>query len=211
MERSLVIFDFDGVLVNTANLCFEVHALANPGLTRERFDSFSHGNFLENISKAVAEGTFVPQSDWYEKYTQGLISLSSHDVIRFLIEDLSKEYSLAICSSMRSGPIREFLKKEEIGHCFAEVLGSDVSSSKVVKIRMLLEQHGVHPDNAIFITDTLGDIREGNESGVRSIGVLWGSHDRETLERGDPYFVAQAVPELRDAIERFFNVSGTGR
>lgn len=207
MQKKLVIFDFDGVLVNTADLCFEVHLRANPDLTRERFDSFSHGNFVENVSRAVAEGTFVPQDDWYDQYTKGLIALSSHDVIRFLVEDLSEEYALAICSSMREAPILQFLEKEGIRDCFSDVLGTDTSISKVVKIRHLLEKHSVSPEQALFITDTLGDIRDGNTSGVSSIGVLWGSHDRETLEKGNPFFIAETVAELRDAVERFFNVS----
>ena len=56
------------------------------------------------------------------------------------------------------------------------------------------------------MTDTLGDIREGNIAGVQTIGVTWGVHDRETLEKGSPLAIVDTVFELRDTIERFFNV-----
>ena len=76
--------------------------------------------------------------------------------------------------------------------------------SKVIKINGLLKKYGHDPKDALFITDTLGDIRDGTACGVATIGVTWGNHDRETLKKGEPYAIVDTVPELEAEIGKFF-------
>ena len=100
----------------------------------------------------------------------------------------------------------DFVRQEALADCFSEILGSDVHASKVVKIRSLLERYSFSPEDVVFITDTIGDIREGNACAVKSIGVTWGTHDMETLQSGDPYQVVDTVPELEHAVMAFFGM-----
>ena len=62
-------------------------------------------------------------------------------------------------------------------------MGGDIHRSKVAKIQMILKKHGIKPAEAIFITDTLGDMREAIKCGVLSIGVTWGFHEKERLQK----------------------------
>ena len=206
MARKLIIFDFDGVLVRTAEIGYLLHSELNPTFSREYFARLSLGNFLENMNRAIAEDGYKVQEDWEGQYHEKLMQLEPHEVIAALIKDLGDSYRLAIVSSSLSYHIRAFLKKEGIEQCFADVLGSDVHQSKVVKITGLLAESGARAAETLFVTDTLGDIREGNACGVVSIGVTWGTHDRATLEEGHPLAVVDTVFELRDEIGRFFNV-----
>ena len=52
-NKKLVMFDFDGVLVNTLDIRYRLHKDVNENLTFERFNSFSEGNFHEEMAKAV--------------------------------------------------------------------------------------------------------------------------------------------------------------
>ena len=81
-------------------------------------------------------------------------------------------------------------------------MGNDVHASKTVKNKMLLEKYALSPADAVFITDTLGDIREATECGIPAIGVLWGWHDRETLERGSPAAIVEDPAMLYEAIKK---------
>ncbi|MBU1557929.1 hypothetical protein KKC45_03125 [Patescibacteria group bacterium] len=56
----------------------------------------------------------------------------------------------------------------------------------------------------MFITDTLGDIREASEMDIKSIGVTWGFHNRETLKRGNPFNIAEKPEDLSSAIDNYF-------
>jgi phosphoglycolate phosphatase-like HAD superfamily hydrolase len=57
----------------------------------------------------------------------------------------------------------------------------------------------------VFVTDTLGDVMEAHQAGVKSIGVLWGLHDRTTLERGKPEVIIDDPSQLEETVERVLN------
>ena len=46
---------------------------------------------------------------------------------------------------------------------------------------MILDKYRINPHETLIITDTAGDIKEANDVGVRSIGVIWGVHDEDKL------------------------------
>ena len=46
----------------------------------------------------------------------------------------------------------------------------------------------------------MGDIIEAEKCGVRSIGVTWGLHGRETLEKGNPVTIIDDPRDLENAI-----------
>ena len=79
-------------------------------------------------------------------------------------------------------------------------MGGDIHRSKVAKIQMILKKHGIKPAEAIFITDTLGDMREAIKCGVLSIGVTWGFHEKERLQKGNPFVIVETPQELPKAI-----------
>ena len=203
-NKKLIIFDFDGVLVNTLDLSFSIQQQHNPELTKEYFHALNHGNFLENYYKEVEKGNLVDVPNWEEAYLEGLLNLNSHDLIHKLITGLKDEYLLAIVSSTMSSHIDTFLRQEKIRDFFADISGTDVHQSKVVKINSLLAKHAISPADTLFITDTLGDIREGNRCSVSSVGVTWGAHDRETLLEGKPFDVVDDVMSLELSIHKFF-------
>lgn len=206
MFKKLVIFDFDGVLVNTTDLVLGIMRSTNPHLSDEYLKNISSGNFYDGLNHALAHDGYVMRDDWEELYEKGLKNLTTHDVIHKLIVDLSKDFRLAIVSSSHSRHIIESLEEENIREHFPEILGSDTHARKTIKINQLLTQYGLHPSEVIFVTDTLGDMREGNECGVRSIGVTWGLHSREEFEKAQPFAVVDTVPELEYEIYRFFGM-----
>lgn len=194
-------FDFDGVLVNTIDWAFGLHKEHNPEFTREKFNSFTLGNFLDGIEKAIKEDNHIVPSDWGERYSEKLLHLSIEDILRNSIIKLSGRYTLAVVSSSSNEYIQDFLNKEKINECFNDILGANVHKSKVIKIKSLLEKYSLDPQKAVFITDTLGDVREANECQVSSIGVLWGQHDKATLIKGNPAAIIDNPQDLLEAVE----------
>jgi len=129
--------------------------------------------------------------------------LAVTDVLRDLIKFLSQKYILVIVSSSYSESINLFLKKENIKDYFSDVLGADIHRDKRIKIKSILDKYNIKSENAVFITDSLGDILEVNECKVNSIGVTWGIHDREILKKGNP---AMIIDDPRDLLEAIQNV-----
>jgi len=79
---------------------------------------------------------------------------------------------------------------------FREIFGSDFHFSKKEKIDHALEKYGVGREQAFYIGDTVGDIREARAAGVRSVAVTWGWHGRERLAAVNPDFLIDTPEEL---------------
>ncbi len=201
-NKKLVMFDFDGVLVNTLPMAYQIHKDRNNHLTWERFQDFSNGNFVEGIGEAITLGEHVVPDNFHDEYQKNLLTFTIHDILNDTILSLADRYILTVVSSSRSSFIQEFLQKENLAESFTDILGVDIHPSKVFKINSLLDKYNLKSEDAVFITDTLGDVREANECNVASIGVTWGLHDRQTLEKGNPKAVIDNPPELLGTIER---------
>ncbi|HBB49542.1 TPA: hypothetical protein DEQ22_01975 [Candidatus Nomurabacteria bacterium] len=200
----LVIFDFDGVLVNTNELSYQIHKIKNKDLTWKSYQEYSNGNFHEGYEKAVKEGKHLPADDFYGEYEKGLNALTMHDALHNLILSLVKNYRLVVVSSTNSSYIKDFLAKENLSEYFTDILGADVHRSKVFKIKTILKKYKLSPEESVFITDTLGDIKEAKECNVESIGVSWGLHEKKNLLKENPFVVVDIPEELEEKIEEFF-------
>ena len=202
-NKKLVIFDFDGVIVNTLPFCFILYKEHNPSLTWEEYQDFSEGNFLDGVKNAIDKKSHVVPDNFYEKYQEKVNNMDVIDILSKIIVFLSQNYPVSIVSSTPSKIIRNFLTKKNLEGCFSDILGVDIHSDKTIKINNLLKKYNIQPENAVFVTDSLGDILEGNKSGVNSIGVTWGIHDRKTLEKGKPVAI---IDDPRDLLETIQNV-----
>lgn len=116
-----------------------------------------------------------------------------------LIVDLSEKYNLFIVSGAPTKKLVNHLDLIESTSFFNEILGCDVSMSKVDRFKMIFER-GFDKDDCLFITDSLGDIKEANEVELNTIGVVWGMHDELILQKGNPCFIAKDVNELEQYI-----------
>lgn len=202
-NKKLVIFDFDGVLVNTLEFSFNLHKEKNPDFNWAKFQDFSNGNFIDSVKNAVDEKSHVVPSDFKDKYQENIDKINIHDTLHKTVLLLSQDYLVTIVSSTDSYLINDFLVKENLRNFFSDILGTDIHKSKIVKINSILQKYNISPKDTVFITDSLGDILEGNNCGVNSIGVTWGIHGKENLEKGKPIAI---IDDPRDLLETIQNV-----
>jgi len=200
-NKKLIIFDFDGVLADTEKFCFKIHKKVNKNLTWEKFQDFCNGNFIDGIKEAVDGESHIIPSNFYERYVEEISLINIRDTLRTTIQTLSKDNIIVIVSSTNSDVISNFLTKEKLRNCFTDILGADVHKNKTIKISTLLKKYDKGSKDAVFITDSLGDILEANNCGVQSIGVTWGIHGKETLEKGHPRRIINDPSDLFDSIK----------
>lgn len=205
--KNFILFDFDGVIADTFAPAFEVEKIMCPEATPEDYRS----RFEGNINIPIEQGSYHTKNcrhdiDFFAEYIprfkeQGKI----FDGMAEVIKKLSIDNTLIIISSTITSPIQEFLVKNNIDTYFSEVMGNDVHTSKVKKMKMVFSQYKTDPKHCLFVTDTLGDITEAEKSGVQAIGVTWGFHGQDRLRRGKPLKIVQTPQELLTSIEEFFN------
>lgn len=205
MNRQIILFDFDGVIVDSFEGAYEVNRSFEPSLTREEMKRRFEGNI--NESWAEANGRPLTDEDekyFFDRYVPALMKSPIFRGILECIKNLAENYILMVVSSSISSPIRKYLENRNAAQYFTEIMGNDIHRSKVEKIKMIFEKYGVGPGDCIFITDTLGDLREAEKAGVESIAVAWGFHDKETLSRGNPIALANKPEELIEKVSQFF-------
>ena len=196
-----ILFDFDGVLVNTTGIWFEINKVHNPNLDLETYKEMSAGNYHVRAEQARESGSFVFHPEGEQKYEEQLTQQKVEEDLKNVISSLKSDHKLFIVSSGSEKIIGKYLREQNIFDDFTEVLGHEFHHSKEEKIKHILKTHQIEPHLAVMITDTSGDIQEAKLAKVKSIGVLWGLHDNDMLALVQPDRIVTFPSELNQAIQ----------
>lgn len=207
-HKKIVFFDFDGVIADTFDIAFSIMRKEFSALSRPDYRKGFEININEAIkiwsAKGLAEKK-LPAKNFFDGYTPRLLRLSPIPGVPKAIRALSKNHVLLIISSTISPSIRRFLAKFRLARYFNKIYGNEIQTSKVKKFRLALREFKARPDDCVFITDTLGDIKEAKKTGIKSLAVAWGYHPRKTLKKGAPLKIllkpAQLVKSVEEALK----------
>jgi phosphoglycolate phosphatase len=211
----LIIFDFDGTLVDSRPLILESHRIV--------FSEFrlaaplpAHSLALVgkslNVILAELAGPAAPILEMVKAYDDLLPRLRADpafaerpfDGIDDLLQELSRaaDTVLAIATGHRSDTIAPALQTLRWAEFFRTIQAADTAPSKPHPAMLLqaLAATGVEAKDAILIGDTTFDMQMAEAAQLRSIGVGWGHHDAERLMAAGARHVAKTVDELRTAI-----------
>ncbi len=198
----LLLFDFDGVLVDSIDVYEKtvtdcLKKIGQP-LTRgrEEFLELFEGNFYESLKqKGVNMDKFTAASvDILSKvnYTD----MKPFDAIRPVLRELAKNHPLIIISSNDSPTIKEALRLYHFNGIFDDILGSDFMLSKKDKMLHVIRKYNVTLQDIYYIGDTTGDIKEGKQAGVQTVGVTWGWHSKELMTTSQPDYLFDKPEDL---------------
>lgn len=185
MNRKVIIFDLDGVLFDSTEIVSDFLMTSFPTMTKEILDDMLRGNFHEEfekvkkVHKKISETTeeFKARSVDYSKRKS---TVPVHSGMTDLLKSLHNDgYILVVNTSAYEKNCKPLLEYSGILKYFDLVATKEVSNSKVEKFKIILEKYAVTSDATVFITDTLGDVREADVAQVPTIAVTWGAHDRK--------------------------------
>jgi phosphoglycolate phosphatase len=197
----LLLFDYDGVIADSIEVYFSefTRACTEFGFdhinSKEAFLNLFDGNLVAQLIKAgfplrkmraLAE-KFAPQ-----------IEAANQRIHPFpgMIETLARlgdKYPLLVITANSSAVVQRFVEKYGLRQVRG-ILGSDVETSKVKKIRAARRRfRGCCP---YYIGDTKGDMIEARRAGAVPVAATWGWHDKERLMQGTPEFLVRTQEEL---------------
>lgn len=195
-KNKVVIFDFDGVVVDSLMAAYGTWKEAGATISVDEYTDSFNGNI--NHAKAPAP------IDFFEAYQHKIEGLKTFPGIGDVIRQLENTYHLVIVSSTISELITQVLGNNNLDGHFEEVLGNDVSPSKVEKFKMVFEKYGVTASDCVIITDTLGDMKEAAEVSMPSIGVTWGFQKPEVLSKGNPVALVDEPSQIEAEVIKVF-------
>ncbi len=200
LTSMVIIFDYDGVIVDSSEPARKIfnkfgEKYGTPHVDKNKWRDLFKDNFYELLDEIGFEGNT-------QKYLKEFVSELEKEEIPFVdgikdtLKDLEK-YPRYIVSSGHSDMIDNKLKKHSIS--FSDILGADVNTSKVEKLKLIKEKH--RGEKMIFITDTSGDILEAREADVPTIAVSWGYHSREHLASFKPDYLVDTPEKIVQIIK----------
>ncbi|MBU2567028.1 HAD hydrolase-like protein [Patescibacteria group bacterium] len=195
----IILFDFDGVIVDTYKFCYRI-INSRDNLSETEYRARFEGNVNNTPKQKMTVNKSTNPFDFVGQYTSELMPCKPNLDLAKVIKKLATNHTLIIISSTVSSAISEYLKLHNLSQYFTEILGNDIEKSKVKKIQDVLSRYDILPTNTVLITDTLGDIKEARECGVQSIAVTWGYHELRTLQKGNPYKIISNPSEIIDVI-----------
>ena len=195
-----IIFDFDGVLGDTCAMSIEVCRVFKPDLTNESFLNQYNGNVYNDNNKIRFTDE---ESDFFFQEMNRRFEEKNLFPFKKDLPLLGDQYNLFVVSSTRESSLEKYLKCGDLLESFEWLMGPETHRSKVVKFKMIFEKYNLKPEECLFFTDTLGDIREANEVGLPVVGVTWGFQDHETLKKGEPWKIISEFEEFLPVIEEF--------
>jgi phosphoglycolate phosphatase len=128
----------------------------------------------------------------YEGIKEALASLqhSSNGVPR----------KMAVLTNKPVNPSRAIVEALGLGPFFAQIYGGNSFATKKPEpegARQLLEENGVHPEEAAIIGDSHVDVETGRNAGLWTVGVTYGFAPH-TLQEEPPDVVVDAPRELAE-------------
>ncbi|MBN2439067.1 MAG: HAD family hydrolase [Deltaproteobacteria bacterium] len=200
--NALLLFDFDGVLADSLDFYADAvtRALARIGTpivrTPEEYVTLFEGNFYATMA---ARGVDL---EAFGRAAKEILGKADYGVLQPfpdllpVLKTLHREHTLAIVSSNGFRTISAMIERFGFAPFFDDILGSDFLFSKTEKIDHARGKYGTPPERTFYIGDTVGDILEAKEAGVKAVAVTWGWHGREQLLAAAPDAVADRPADL---------------
>ena len=123
-----------------------------------------------------------------------------HEVVDVLLEGVSKGLPTALVTSKNREELRNTLPRLGVADAVAFVVtADDVAHPKPDPEGLLLalRRMNLTPDAALYIGDTVHDMRAARSAGVDAVAVTWGAGSRELLRAESPVIVCESAAELR--------------
>jgi len=208
-ERPLaVLFDLDGTLIDSIELILNSarHAFTN------------RDGYVPSDAEWLT-GVGIPLATMFKRYARdaadvdALIAkyreyqLANHDrlvtcydsVVEIVDGLRAAGHPLGIVTSKTGWLAQRGIDNVGLGSHFDIIVGCDSCERHKPDpepVRMALERLGYHPDEAVFVGDSVYDMQAGNAAGVITIAALWGPFTREDLHPSRPAYFLDRIADL---------------
>lgn len=198
----LVVFDLDGTLIDSTRALLESHKAAwkSVGLKsppKEDILSLTGLPLIEIMQKLGPDHDPMALA---EVYSQAYVRASRHECLFEGISDLlARPFRAAVATGKSQRGADRVVRQFGFENRFEVVLGGNsVSKPKPNPDLLFSIMKKTGTENIVMIGDTTYDLEMAHAAGVRGIGVSWGHHPPEILQKWAP--VVNSVKELGEIL-----------
>lgn len=204
----LIIFDFDGTLVDSLQAGFQLLQKLQEQYKFRKINTFKDYQDLNKLSLPriflkLRISPFTLFRLLVTDYKMGIEMLRDchpYHGVEESVTQLAKNHTLAIVTSNIGKAVESYLEEKNLRHHFGLVLGAEHNREKVPKIHKCLEHFEVEAHEAVFIGDSVRDIRDSKKVPIRSIAVTYGIHSEYELKKEKPNLIVETALKIPAAI-----------
>ena len=214
MKIKLIIFDLDGTLIDTLS---DIEHIFNYVLIQngyeERSKSFyknNIGNGFENLLRKCLPGNFKGDFDFLvnsvrERYESHLNTKTIvFDGITTVLGHLKKnKIKIAVISnklhSLAVRSVETYFNSYQIKVIGAE--GGFLRKPSPDSTFHMLQHFNCHASDALFVGDSIVDIKTAQNANISSVGVLWGNGDKEDFKKQKSDFILDSPQDILDILD----------
>lgn len=200
-KNKVILFDFDGVIVNSCQMSYEINREYFSDVQYSDIQAWGEGNVY---SKKLREDSTEESEEYYfEQYSRRIVELVPVEGMENIFKELDLQgYQLIVVSSADEASIRKYLVEHNLDKYFTEIMAKNTHTSKVEKFKMVFEKYKIKPSETLIVTDSVGDVKEAHEAKMKAIGVIWGLHEKERLEKNGTDFIAETPNDILAGIKK---------
>ena len=213
MKIKLIIFDLDGTLIDTLS---DIEHIFNYVLIQngyeERSKSFyknNIGNGFENLLRNCLPHYFKGDFDFLansvrERYESHLNTKTIvFDGITTVLEHLkNNQVKIAVISnklhSLAVRSVETYFNSYQMKVIGAE--GGFPRKPSPDSTFHMLQYFNCHSSDALFVGDSIVDIKTAQNANISSVGVLWGNGTEEDFKKQNSDFILESPTEILDIL-----------
>ena len=221
LKVAAVIFDLDGTLIDSIDIYFAIvekalERLNLPAVSRHRIlaaaesEDFKWELILPQevlkrkekiideawaVINEIAPQMFADNLDLIQGAERIVENMASNGLKIGLVTSTQRQYLEAKMQPLKNAGVDNLFE--------AIITSDDVEKRKPAPDALITcaQQLDMKPGNCVYVGDTTTDIKAGKAAGMRTIGVLTGFDEYQTLETENPDAIIESVRNLPEVID----------
>jgi phosphoglycolate phosphatase len=213
VRYSVIVFDWDGTLIDSAGTIVECIQRAALGMglevpDRERASHVIGLGLQDSLRHAVpglAPERYFEFADHYRRHFRARQeSMSLFPGIRELLASLYRSHGLAIATGKSRKGLDRSLDAEDLRRYFSASRCADETDPKPHPAMLLeiMAALGVGRERTLMIGDTSHDLQMAKAAGVDALAVTYGAHPEQGLRACGPRDCVASVAQLGEWLRR---------
>ncbi|MEP3479697.1 MAG: HAD-IA family hydrolase [Fuerstiella sp.] len=206
MNYRLLIWDFDGTLVDSLEIALEVYRKLQASFDLPPIDDpeavrdLSLTQFLSQFEIPVRRVPFLFTA-FLREFRSRLDSVTLHDGIRDVLQGLHAEgVRHAVISSNSKANIQQCLKSHQLDGLFDFVIGTSRVHGKQRRITKALKSVRQSAKNVLYVGDEVRDVEACREIPLDVVAVEWGLNTAKALRESGPTYQVSRPHQLWDIV-----------
>lgn len=206
----IVIFDFDGTLVDTFDLIFDItnRLSVEFGYKQTKKEEIPHIEKLSPLQLINQSGISIFKVPFLLRKIRTEFHKEIEKVNLFagiketLLSLKNQGFQLGIITSNGEENVSTILQKYDL-LIFDFMASGTTLFGKHKIIRKYLKSQKIQPEEIVYVGDETRDINSAKKAKVKVIGVTWGFNSRDALSEYQPDALVDKPQELMEVINNF--------